>query len=81
MRVGGYDHGREAWKVTVDHGRRRLTGWVPEALVANDRARPPHEDVYRWLDRHAGAIERALKDFADGRPVAAPYNTLSLGED
>jgi hypothetical protein len=77
MEVGGYDHGREAWRVTVGD----LTGWVPEALVRDDRQRPPHEDVYRWLDRHSGAIERALKDRAAGRRVAAPYDRLSLGED
>jgi hypothetical protein len=81
MEVGGYDHGREAWKVTVDADGATLTGWVPEALVRADRKRPPHEDVYRWLDRHRGPIERALRDRAAGRPVAAPYDRLSLGED
>jgi hypothetical protein len=54
---------------------------VPEALVRDDRQRPPHEDVYRWLDRHSGRIERALRDRAACRPVAAPYDRLSLGED
>ena len=81
MQVGGYDHGREAWKVTVEAGGRRLVGWVPEALVAGDKARPPHEDVYRWIDRHRGPIERALRNRAAGRPVAAPYDRLSFGED
>ena len=81
MRVGGYDRGREAWKVTVAHEGRDLTGWVPEALVRADAERPPHEDVYRWLDRHARPIERALIARAAGRDVPAPYHALSLGED
>ena len=81
MEVGGYDRGRGAWKVTVRDGERAIVGWVPEALVADDRTRPPHEDVYRWLDRHGRQIERALRDRAAGRGVAAPFDRLSLGED
>jgi hypothetical protein len=81
MRVGGYDRGREAWRVAVDDGGTTLTGWVPEALVRADPGRPPHEDVYRWLDRHVARIEQALKDRAAGRDVPAPYDRLSLGED
>jgi hypothetical protein len=81
MQVGGYDQERAAWRVTVEADGRRLSGWVPEALVSADRTRPPHEDVYRWLDRHAGRIDRALRDRAAGRPVAPPFDRLSLGED
>ena len=81
MRVGGYDQGREAWKVTLDHDGTELTGWVPEALVRADAARPPHEDVYRWIDRHARSIEDALKAKAAGRRVAGRYRGLMLGEE
>ena len=81
MEVAGFDHSRAAWRVQVRAGDRRLTGWVPEALVASDTARPPHEDVYRWLDRHQRKIERALAARAAGRVPASPFDGLTLGEE
>ncbi len=81
MQVAGYDPARAAWRVTVGRGTARLTGWVPEALVRADTGRPPHEDVYRWLDRHETQIERALAVKARGGVPASPYDGLTLGEE
>ena len=79
MRVLGLDRGLEAYRVAVDHGGRRIAGFVPEALIGWGRA--PHHVAYEWIARHERAVRSALIDLDAGRTPPAPYDAMTLTGD
>ncbi len=83
VEVMGRDTVREAYRVEVSDGTRRVRGYVPETLILEGlrQGGPRHQDAYEWIARNRREIETALLKMQDGVHVRGPMNRLSLAED
>ena len=84
MEVLGRDAAREAYRVAVETGGRRLEGLVPEALIRGDPARPGaprHQTAHDWLAAHRGRIAAALLAREEGRAMPPAMDGVRLAEE
>ncbi len=81
----GRDSIREAYRVAIDGPDGRITGLVPDAVIASGMRLTGgrgHQTAYEWLSRHQSEIEKTLVNLSTGQgPATSPFDPVTLEEE